>query len=373
MPAFPGGFSNTFAPQIEASEELRIRYFREPDQFPLVQWAKFIPAKKTYGFYPVITTEMAGRIAAGIEEFDWPDGGDAPSLKGNEESFDLKAFRTRRQMTGYRLPGLAVAQSGWDMVADHSAIHMQRIMTVRAKRAIDQVTTAAAWGTNTATVPSIAGAGKTWVNSNSTDLNIKKSINAAILNIMRFTLGAAGVNDLRLVMGPDLAEALSRSPEIIDLIKQSPTGIQYVEGKGDFGTGAARFSLPLYLYGVRLVVDNTAMVTTPKGATQNYAFCWPTDRAALVTRKGDSLETNKDGSERLQGDAPEDGIIRFDTLQVFEYRGRDTDGNTEGGGATMSIEARFDDINKRNEGRVIDNCVPVLAAPASGFLFTGCQ
>lgn len=362
--AFPGGFSNTFVPQIEASEELRIRYFRKPNKFPLVKYAKFVPVSKSYGFYPVITTEMAGRIAAGIQEFDWPDGGDAPSLKGNEESFELKAFRTRRQATGFRLGGIAVQQSEWKMLADHNEIHLQRMATVRSERAIAELNTAGNWGSNTAAITALAGASQTWANSDSTKLNIKKSINAAILSIQKFTLGAAGTDDLKLVMGPDLAEVLSRSPEIIDLIKQSPTGIQYVEGKGDFGSGASRFSLPDYLYGVKLEIDNTAKVTTPKGGTQTYAFCWPTTTAALVTRVGGALETDGDGNERPQGSEESDAVIRFDTLQVFERRGEDK---------AMTLESKYDSDNRRHEGRVVDDCVPVLVAPASGFLFTACQ
>lgn len=369
MPAFPGGFSNTFTPQIEAGEELRIRYFRNPNKFPLVQYAKFVPVEQTYGFYPVITTEMAGRIAAGIEEFDWPDGGDAPASKGNEESFDLKAFRTRRQAFTYRLGAIAVEQGKWNLLADHSAITLQRAMTVRSKRAIDALNVTGTWGSNTDTIANLVSTvGAKWNNSDSTKLYIKASINAAILAIQKFTLGAAGTDDLTLVLGPVAAEAISRSPEIVDLIKQAPTGIQYFEGKGEFGTGASRFSLPLYMYGVRVVVDNTAYVSTAKGATQTYNFAWPATTAALLTRTGAAQETDTDGGERMQGPGEGDAVTRFDTLQVFEYRGGDgADSNNSG--RSLSIETRFDDVNKRHEGRVIDNCVPIVAAPASGFLF----
>lgn len=361
MAAVAGGYSNDFVPQIEASDALRIRYFRPSSAFPLSKYTKTIGVKKSIGYYPMITTEEAGRATdANLNDDLWPDGDDAPSDEGNMESFELKQFNTVRRVRGYRIGAVAVEQAEWDVIADASAIHMQNRMTRRTMLAVAKLTNAALYGSNTATVASLTGGGN-WGNGTTSNPTIRNSINKAIYEIAKATLSAADVDGLKLVLSPTLAIAISSTPEIIDMVKQSPTAIDVVTGEGHF-KGNNRYLLPRYISGVEVVIEDTIKVTSKKGEARAVAPVWPDATAALVWRGG-----NEPSEDKMQGDGKEDAKIRFDSMQIFERRGSSNPADN-----ALTIETWFDKKNRIHRGRITDDMVATFVAPASSFLFTAC-
>jgi hypothetical protein len=358
MPVFAGGYSNTFVPQIEASDDLRIRYFRPASSFPLSRYSKTRPVAKSIGYYPVIGTDMQARIVdANFGEFLWPDGKPMPSQAGNTESFDLKQFKTVRMVSGFELGAIAAEQAEWNLVADHSAIHMQRMMTLRTMRAVAELTATANYSGNTNDAATILGGAYHWGNSDSAKLYIKKTINYAIKKIMLKTRSAVSVEDLKLVINPTTAETLSNSAEIAEFVKYM-AGVGYV--KGEMGPNE-RFGLPKMLYGVELVIEDTVKVTTKKGESTAESFVMGDGYAAIVTRKGSAPA--QDRTESASGDSDVVATPSYDTLQIFERKASESD-------KALIVETKLDVDDKMHKGRIIDDCVPKLVAPASSYLLT---
>lgn len=293
-----------------------------------------------------MTVEEAGRLLnTDGAEFAWPDSADAPSGVDGTESAAFQEFRTNRKAYAVRLGEMAVEQAGWDISQQHLNIKAQQAMTSRTQDVVTALTTSGNWSSShVSAVSAISGNSGTWGASTTARQDIKRSLNYAAQQILLDTLSAVDPSDFRLVIGPADAANLAQTQEIVDHIKGSPDALAQV--RGDLPGRNVMFGLPDHLYGYEVVIENSAKVTSRKGATRAASFIWPTGTAVMCSQVGELV-----GVENTPN---------FSTACLFVYEKDE-----------MAVERQFDNWNKRHDVRIIDNRGAYVVAPASGFMFTG--
>lgn len=351
MTATYPGATNVYVPSHDASNKMVVDFARNIKDFPVNNYAQVVPAKKLTGYYLKMTVEEAARITnSTLDNFLWPDGEPAPEGAEGTESHEFLPFRCDRRVFTFKLGDLTVENADWDIIAQHSSIKARQAMTARTQLAVTQLTTSGNYSTGhvrdvttTSSTTGIPGASGSWAVSTTARQDIKRSLNAGIIQITDATLDAVKPEQMRLVISDSLASKISICQEIVDYIKGSPAALAQV--KGEIKGRNTRFGLPDQLYGVELFVEATRKVTSRKGATRAVSSIFPSTSAVLCSRPGE-----------LEGVA---GAPSFSTLTIFAYQ-------------EMVVETKNDSDNKRTIGRVIETIVPVLTAPAAGLLFTNC-
>ncbi|MCD0459107.1 hypothetical protein [Roseiconus lacunae] len=343
-PVYPGG-SNTFIPNHRATSNLVIGFSRNQSDFAINEYISLKPVDQDQGRYLRITTEEAGRILdSELSEFVWPDGADRPMNNDGTELFSFDGYRTKRYDFGYKLGKKSSEQAEWDIGKSHQAIKAQQAMTGRTVRVHSVLASASSWEANhRKDVSTITGNSGPWDVSTTVRQDIKRSLNHAAEQIMLSTLSVVKKKDLRLVLSPPTAHRISECQEIVDHIKGSPEAYSQVRG----GTGRwSEWGLPNELYGFKIVVEDAAKVTSRRGAaTSTRQFVMPAGVAYLMSRPG--------GLVAPAGDGP-----NFSTISYFAYE-------------EMTVEEFDDTKNRRLEGHVVDDGVPVQTASVSGFKFEG--
>lgn len=337
MAAYPGS-NNTYVPSHEASGKLQVEFSRNPKRFRLNLYIKSIPVTMSSGYYLVITAEQAAR-ASNLQSFIWHDGQEAPMGNDNLEKFVFDPYVTKRYAFPYNLGQKATSQATWDILATHGRMAAQQAMTARTIAVLDVLTTTGNWAGNTDTASNIVGG---YLDAATTTNNyLKNMVQEVCENIEKTTIGVAEESDIIMVMSPATAHRLSRTAEVVDLIKQSPNAYgMLTNNPQQFGTRG----LPPELYGVKTVVENAVKITTKKGAsTTTRSYCLAEGTIIFVTRP-----------EGLVGS---EGVPEFSTAQLFVKE-------------DMTVETKSDPDNRRELGRVVDDYVPKLAAPGSGYLVT---
>lgn len=341
--AFPSAY-NTFVPDTESTGNLRVEFSRNPNDFRLNQYAQIVPCDKLTGLYQVTTTEEAGRIG-NMNEYLFPDGGVRPLGEGHSESFRYDDYRMKRYNYSVPLGDMTAQQASWDVIAQHLRFYAQKAMTARTYAAVTALTTTGNYtASHTSDVTSLNGASGTWAAATTSNLNIKRCINYGINQIEKDTLSAVDPSKLMLVISPEMAEKMAESGEISDYVKNSPYSGPVITGEW---AGADQRGLPATLYGVKVVIENTAYTTSRRGATAARSYVMGNASAALVARVG-SLESTMGPT--------------FSSLTMFVHREYD-----------MLVEKVDDRQNKRTVAAVVDAFDVKLTSPASSFLFTGCQ
>lgn len=343
VPTFVGA-QNAFVPDTESTGNLKIEFTRNESKFPINRYCKQIPVTKTQGLYLKMTNEEAGRLLVDGETA-WPDGANRPLGEGTTESHAYVDYRIERRAFSVPLGNLAISEATWDLTAQYQRIKAQQAMTRRTKIAVTALTTSGNYdSTHTATIATICGSGETWAGSTGTTLNIKKSIDYAMNIIEKDTLSSVSLEDMVLVLNPDLAAKMSITGELREYLKSSPTAASVI--KGDFA-GATFRGLPEKLYDVRVVVENTAQTTSRRGATAAKSYLMGNAVAALIARPG--------GLEAPEGP-------QFSTLSMFVHKDMD-----------MVSEKMEDPMNKRTIMSIVEGYDVQMTAPVTGFLFTSCQ
>ena len=342
-PVLPGG-SNTYIKDFKSSGKLQVGFSRNPNKFPLPNYAQTVPVERDAGFYLNINVEQAGRIVdADLQEFVWPDGADMPVNNDGTEQFNFKDFRTKRYAYSFKLGQKAKEQADFDIEKTNAAILAQRAMTARTQKAVSVLTTDANWdASHIATVSGISGNTGAWDASTTARQDIKRSLHHADEVIAADTLGVVEQSQMMLLINPYTAKAISRCQEIVDHIKGSPQAYEQVKG----GTGKfAKYGLPDTLYGYPIVIENTFKVTTVRGASaKTTQRVLPNGVAFMLSQVGELVNENEGPN--------------FSTLSMFVYE-------------DMSVETKDDPDNRRSLGRIVDDFDVVLTAPASGFYFKG--
>lgn len=339
------GFANTFVKNHEATNNLTISFSRDPKKFALPRYAQYREVKKSTGYYLRLKAEECARIVyAGLEDYVWPDGADAPK-RTELEAFRYEDYRTTRYAFPMQIGAKAMDEADWDVMGINQAFNLQKAMTARTVKTIAALTTVANWdSSHYSYVDDITGVVGDWENSTSALQNIKKSIQYAVEKIHLDTLGVVKKEDLILLMSPTTARKVGTSQEIIDFVKQQPSAPQIISG--DTKWLLEEYGLPARLYGLPIEIEDCVRVTTQRDAT--------TQTKAFAMAEGDVFVVARPGSiESVAGSGPS-----FSTLSLFLKE-------------EMTVETKRDPDNRREDTRVVDDFDVVMTAPVSGFWFRG--
>jgi len=336
-----GGGLSTYIPSTNdlATGALQVEFTRSVNTFALSRYATLVPTTKMTGFYLRQDNADNARVTD-ANEFAWPLGNDRPT--GKQNAFDFVQYTTARFGFPFYIPQESAAQASWDVVAQHARSKAQLAMTRRSMAAASVLSTNGNWGTNYTTAAGSSGpsgsgytATGSWVNSSTTNRYIQKSIQQAMRLVSLSSGGAVNPNQLILVISPLTAQTISQAPEIQDYVKFQ-AGIQYLQGSDTF----AKWGIPPTLFGLAdVVVEDAVKVTSKKGAT---------DARSYVLGNGAYFLSRPSGLVGIEG------ASSFSTLQIFAYE-------------DMTVEQFNDPMNRRIEGRVIDNSIPALVAAVGGF------
>jgi hypothetical protein len=335
-----GGGLSTYVPSTNdlATGALQVEFTRSVNSFAISRYAQIVPVTKMTGYYLRQDTNDNIRLQATTNEFAWPLGNDRPT--GKQNAFDFFQYATQRFAFPFYIPQETAQQAAWDVVAQHARSKAQLAMTARTQRAATVLTTTGNWGGNTVANPTASPISATgfWNSSTAADGNIQHSIQAVMRQISLSTGGAVSPNQLIMVISPIVANAISKSPEVREYVKNYPAALSFLQGSDTF----SRWGIPPTLFGLGdVVVDDSVKNTSKKGnSTQTNSYIYG-ESAVFVSRPGGLVGV--------------EGATSFSTLQMFAYE-------------DMTVEQFNDPMNRRIEGRVIDNSVPTLVAPVSGYL-----
>lgn len=338
------GQSNTYIRNHEATDKLVIHYSRDPKKFPLNRYIQMKEVSKDSGYYLQITAEEAGRIVGGnLNEFVWPDGADRPVRNAGWEQFRYEDYRTQRFDFDYTIGYKSEKQADWDIRATGAATKAQQAMTARTKAVHVVLAATGNWdATHVKDVSTITGNTGSWELSTTQRSDIKRSLNFASNLIRRDTLAVVRKEDMMLVMGPVTAQRVGESQEIRDYIKGSEDAWkEVVNQEGRY----SEYGLPNSIYGYEVVVEDSVVVTSARGATVVRADVIADGTVYMLARPGGLVATVESGPS-------------WSTCMLFMYE-------------EMTVETFDSDEDRRTCGHVVEDFAPVMTSPVSGFYFTG--
>jgi len=334
-----GGGLSTFVPSTNdlATGALQVEFTRSVNTFALTRYAQIVPTTKMSGYY--LRQDPTDNIRiTDTNEFIWPLGNDRPT--GKQNSFEFLPYTTERYTFPFYIPQESAQQATWDVVAQHARSKAVLAMTRRTKSAANVLADSAVWteSGNYAADPTASplSIGGYWNAATDTNPYIQQTIQKVMQRVGQTSSGAVSPNQLILVISPEVATTISQTSEIRSYVKNYGAAMQFLQGSDTF----SRWGIPPTLYGLGdVIVDDSAIVTSKKGGT--LATSWVLGQGAyFVSRPG--------GLVGVEGSAS------FSTLQIFAFE-------------DMVVENWNDPYNRRMEGRVIDNSIAKVVAPAGGF------
>lgn len=332
-----GGGLSTYVPSTNdlATGALQVEFTRTVNSFAITRYAQIVPTTKMTGYYLRQDVPDNVRITD-TKEFAWPLGNDRPT--GKQNSFEFVSYSTERYAYPFYIPQESANQAAWDVVAQHARSKAQLAMTARTMRAASVLSTSGNWGSNyvatAATSPISAGS---WTNSSVANAYIQKTIQAVMRQVSLSSGGAVAPNQLIMVISPTIAQIVSQAPETKEYVKNYPAALSFYQGSDTF----SRWGIPPTLFGLGdVVVDDSVKVTSKKGAASLSSSYVYGNGAYFLSRPGGLVGV--------------EGSSSFSTLQIFAYE-------------DMTVEQFNDPMNRRLEGRVIDNSVSAVVAPVGGY------
>lgn len=322
-----------------ATGQIQVEYSRNPARFALPRIARIVPVTLEQGAYSIIENDQQVRVPD-VKQYRWSKGQRRPRPMNLE--FGWGTYSTLRHAYGFQIPRETVKQAKWDVVAVHARGAAQLAMTARTVAAMTTLTTSGNWVASesyfaTATALGAGGYG--------TVGNIQKIIQAGVKRVHLNTGGAIGPGEMSLVMGPETAQAWSQQSELKDYVKNYPLAYEWMRGSETFQI----WGLPPMLWGCRVEVDDTVVVTTNKGASSiTRGFALGANKLLFTSRQGPST----------QEVSPEVG--NFSTFSIFAYE-------------DLTIEARAQEWDRLEEGSVVDNSVGAVTATRSGLYIADCS
>lgn len=332
-----GGGLSTYVPTTNdlATGALQVEFTRTVNSFALSRYAQIVPTSKMTGFY--LRQDVTDNVRLpDMNEFVWPLGNDRPT--GKQNAFDFIQYQTQRFAYPFYIPQETANQAAWDVVAQHARSKAQLAMTARTLRAATVLSTSGNWGgnyaANTGALPTATGS---WASATVANPYIQQTIQQVMRIVSRSSGGAVSPNQLIMVISPDVAVTISQSLETKDYVKNYPAALAFYQGSDTF----ARWGIPPTLFGLGdVVVDDSVRVTSKKGAASTTSSYVLGNGAYFLSRPGGLVGV--------------EGAASFSTLQIFAYE-------------DMTVEQFNDPLNRRLEGRVIDNSVAAVVAPVGGY------
>ena len=338
-----GGGLSTYIPSTNdlATGALQVEFTRSVNSFPLTRYAQIVPTTKMTGYY--LRQDVTDNVrVSNDKEYAWPLGNDRPT--GKQNAFDFIQYTTQRYAFPFYIPQETTQQAAWDVVAQHARSRAQLAMTRRTMAAATALSTTANWGDNFVATPNttaqnFTAVGGLWNATTSSASYIQKTIQQVMQLVGQSSGGAVSPNQLIMVISPKVAQVISQSAEVRELVKYNPMSPSFLQGSDTY----SRWGIPPTLYGLAdVVVDDSVKVTSKKGATVASSYVLG-DGAYFLSRPGGLVGV--------------EGANSFATLQIFAYE-------------DMTVEQFNDPINRRIEGRVIDNSIPAVVAPVAGYSIT---
>lgn len=338
---------NTFIPTLNVG--IQVGFHRNVKDFKLNQYSKIVKTDKTVGHYVKMDSKSAGRILeATSKDREWVDGADFPVHKDTLDPHDFVGYRTRRLADSFVVGELAAEQADFKLVAHNASQTAQRMMIVRTLDALSALS-AADWA-SVGNVMGVNGNSEVTTGSaqgvnNGTPENpiIKKLFQAAFKRIQKVTLNGVRPEDLLFVCGPDIASAMANSPEVHAIMKESQYALPLIQGKGSVSP-IGRYGLPPVLYGMKIVVEDTAYHTDAKGSsTYTPLYALGSGSAYFLSRPG-----GLDGLE---------GASSWSTLTGFFKE-------------EMTVRVKNDPDNRRILGSIVSNYVYQVTEVKAGVRVT---
>ena len=332
-----GGGLSTYVPSTNdlATGALQVEFTGTVNSFAITRYAQIVPTSKMTGYYLRQDVPDNVRITD-TKEFAWPLGNDRPT--GKQNAFEFVSYSTERFAYPFYIPQESANQAAWDVVAQHARSKAQLAMTARTMRAASVLSTSGNWAGNYAANPAASPISQgSWTNSSVANAYIQKTIQKVMQLVSLSSGGAVAPNQLIMVISPAIAQIVSQAPETKEYVKNYPAALSFYQGSDTF----SRWGIPPTLFGLGdVVVDDSVKVTSKKGAaslTSSYVYG---NGAYFVSRPGGLVGV--------------EGSSSFSTLQIFAYE-------------DMTVEQFNDPMNRRLEGRVIDNSVSAVVAPVGGY------
>lgn len=337
---YPSAY-NVFVPDASATNNLIVDFARNPNKFSINKYIQVVKSERNTGLYTKMTNEVCARYMNDGKGSAWAYGTERDKGYHNLESFKMEMYRTFRWQRSVTLDRDTIKQSAWNITDQYNRILAAQAMTARTMQVIETMTNPdnyAGVAGHVVDVSATEGLGF-WDASITANLWIKKAINMARTTIRKDTLGNVQSEDLVMVMGPDVAQALSESQEIVDYIKASPDALRQVEGK----LGGGEYGLPAQLYGIPVIVEDCTIVTSPKGAPRATQFAFPAGTCAIVSRPGGLVGAS--------------GGPNFSTVVLFAKE-------------EMTTESFDMPKDRYTQLSITEDYVAELVAPVSGVLLT---
>jgi hypothetical protein len=347
--------TNGFVPRATGQA---ISYIREESDFPLMDYCQTIESPGTQAYYFIIDRDTPVRVVTD-SEYAFADGSERPVTNFGGLQFAMVPFVVERRNYGTYLghQAIAMAKDQWKPLEHTVGAQISIAMTNRTNRVAKLLENPANWGSNTGDVNTITGGGGTWDKASGTEgapnYNcIKNSLFFALDQITQQTNAQVKQQDLVLKLVPTLAWAMANSSEIHAYLKNGVYSLPNLEGEKKF---REKWGLPKYLYGFEVIIEDSVIVTDrPQpgvGAGTNVSttrsYIGDSTKAQLMSRKG--------GIEGTYGSPS------FSTLQLYWYE------------YMAAVYVWTEERNAREIVDVTDQFQEILAAPESGFLFTGCR
>lgn len=358
---------NGFLPQATGQV---ISFIRTPESFGLNGYVQYVPTKVPIGAYYLMGRDLPARIpanagtpAGGSTDFSaWADGSSRKEMgRFNKALFQIKQFVVARRNKATELGWMtrdAADEGGAKLISYYASALAQQMMTERTNLVLNLLLTSSNWPTNhSQSVTSLNGNKGTWDVASDDPMSpnynaIMQTINNAVKQIVLDTNGQVTEKDLVLVIDPPTAIKMRAAPELTNYIRENPVAYETVYGSKE--NWNRRWGLPPMIYGVKLIIEDAAVVdqmdnSTATEATGNRNFLMPriasTPSALLVSRPG-GLDGNF-------------GAPSYSTVQIYHYDG------------LLKVEAYDDPEDELTRIHVSESIATVLPAGWAGMLITG--
>jgi hypothetical protein len=344
--ALPSAY-NTFIPNAKASGNLFVDFSRNINDFAVLKYCQPIPVQNTLGIWYQMGLEERARILdSDLAKYRWADGTARPQPHDVSEYFSENTFRTQRKSYADQVGKMTTEQAVWDEIDRRTRSLAQKAMTARTIAIVKTMTDATQYAATHVSDLSLAGAINgvvgNWAASTSARMTIRRTLNHVKNQITLDTRAAVNSDDLLIVMSPDTAELVSVTQEIVELVKQNPGAIQYLDADGKYPKDT--YGLPKRLYNTEVLIEKTVQVTSQRGAI--------TSTASYVLPKGTVIICHKPGS--LEG---VEGGRSFSTCTIHIYRDDD-----------MKVETDYVAWDRLTNIAVTDNWDVNMTAPVTGYL-----
>lgn len=369
------GTNSGYIASDRGNEDLLTGYSRNIGSFRLPQYCPIKPVARQRGLYQKFNPNVNFRMGSNWKaESVWADGADRPNGLKNKQELVFEPYQTVRYDEPILATDLEIQQADWAVTDTNAQTVLQLMMTRRTAFAMDALSTAV-YGGNTAPVDSSqagsivssrftgAVAGSNWSNGTTIQPNIKASIQFGLKQIQVATGAAVGLNELCLVIGPDVAMAMSTSAEVTQALIQSVYAAQLVTGtdgpEAVIAPYNAMWGLPYAIGGVPIVVEDAVWDITGKPGTNGAGvgtFIMDANTAYLLRRPRNILQNIELPKDVLT----ETREAYFPVVSSLVMIAREE----------MSLESFDEPRNRRQDTHVVTDFQIQLVSALSAFKYT---